>query len=335
MSDLRPPSSPEICTVCEVSLALTECDVTGCRFIASCADGVMVVDAAGIIRFVNHAAELLFDRAASELVGKPFGAPVLVGDSAELNLVHGNGVDIVTEMRSGAVEWRGTAAFLVTLRDITARKRAEEQIIADLQEKETLLKEIHHRVKNNLQVVSSLLNLQKDQVYDSRDGELLQECRNRIRSMALVHETLYRSADFTRVDFRNYLHTLLEELSRACLVNPGRIAVRLTGDTLRLGIDTAIPCGVMVNELVTNAIRHAFPDQRSGTIDVSLAREGDGIRISVADNGVGVPPGLDPAATSTLGLTLSSMLAAQIGGALEMVSTPDGTTFSVRFTEPD
>jgi two-component sensor histidine kinase len=310
---------------------LTECDVAGCRFITSCVDGIMVVDAAGIIRYANPAAQQLFDRTWEELLGKPFGSPVLVGEAAELNLVQRGGAVGVVEMRTGAVEWQGAEAFLVTLRDITTRKRAEERIVADLREKEVLLKEIHHRVKNNLQVVSSLLNLQKEQVHDLRDGELLQECRNRVRAMALVHDTLYRSSDLSRIEFREYLEILLVDLTRACLVEPGRITVRMIGEPVTLGIDTAVPCGIIVNELVTNALRHAFPEERSGVIEVNLTQENDVIRITVTDNGAGMPSELDPTTSDTLGFNLVTILVGQIGGNLAVTSSPQGTAFSVRF----
>ncbi len=220
-------------------------------------------------------------------------------------------------------------SFIGIIENITERKKAEEEIEKSLHEKELLLKEIHHRVKNNLQIISSLLNLQSEAIRDSNDRSLFRDSQDRIRSMALIHEKLYQTEDFSHVDFQQYLRSLLASLFRS-YQTPSVVCVEQIED-IRLNIDAAIPCGLIVNELVTNALKYAFPDGRAGEVSVSFYRlEDNQLVLEVSDNGIGMPV-LDPSKTKDhLGLELVSILVNQIGGK-QTVHQDQGTTFRITF----
>ncbi|HWH73744.1 MAG TPA: histidine kinase dimerization/phosphoacceptor domain -containing protein, partial [Methylibium sp.] len=216
----------------------------------------------------------------------------------------------------------------VMAREVTERVEAEARIEAALHEKEVLLKEVHHRVKNNMQIVSSLLQLQSGATESEAVRMQLAESQDRIRSMALIHEKLYEHHDFARIDFADYLHGLLAVLAAA----HGRgQRLEVHAESLWLGIDQAVPAGLILNELVTNSWKHGFPDGRSGRIEVRFeALEGKRVRLSVADDGVGVAPGFQPAAHSSLGLRLVHLLAEQLDAELHFGAGP-GFSCSLSF----
>jgi PAS domain S-box-containing protein len=217
------------------------------------------------------------------------------------------------------------------IKDITAHKQEEEALQASLREKEALLKEIHHRVKNNLQIVSSLLDLQAAQTKDAAATAMFRESRARVRSMALIHERLYGTKDAARVDFAGYARHLGDDLSRAYRV-PGQVRLEYDVDAPPLPLDAAIPCGLLLNELLSNCFKHAFPGGRDGRIQVSLRRQPDGDDVlSVADDGVGFAPGVDPTTSPSFGLQMVKTFAAQLGGAVEVSSGPAGSTVTLRF----
>ncbi len=217
----------------------------------------------------------------------------------------------------------------VVAQDITERKEAEEQIRSSLEEKEVLLKEIHHRVKNNLQIISSLLHLQSARLEDGALVSAFQDSQHRIRSMALIHEELYKSTDLARIDFLGYTTRLVDNLIDAFGAG-GRIASTLDMDTSLLTIDRAIPMGLIVNELVSNALKYAFPDQRTGTIHIALRMgvDGETFSLSVADDGVGVPSDVDLDSPETLGLRLVASLVGQLKARFVLDRT-HGATFHV------
>ncbi len=222
--------------------------------------------------------------------------------------------------------------FQAVGRDITELKRNEEQIKASLKEKDALLKEIHHRVKNNLQIISSILSLQEAQVSDLASREVLADSRNRIKSMALIHERLYGSGDLSSIDFAEYVRNLIGHLSQSYGSDSGRIAVKTDVDGISLNIDVAIPLGLIVNELVTNSFKHAFPGNATGEIFVKLHRESDGkYLLVVGDDGTGMPTGFDLDSTSSLGLQLVHALAQQIDSQVTMVPGK-GTVFRISFS---
>jgi PAS domain S-box-containing protein len=216
-----------------------------------------------------------------------------------------------------------------TIRDIHLRKEAEELLKASLREKEVLLKEIHHRVKNNMQVISSLLSLQAAEIEDKKTRELFMESQNRVKSMALIHEKLYHSETLSRVDFGEYVRDLSASLIRTYA--SGNVSLAVDAEDIFLGVDVAIPCGLIVNELVSNSLKHAFVDERSGTISIAFHfTETDECLLSVADNGVGLPKNFDFATSRSLGVTLVQTLTKQLHGVLNIEST-GGTVFVIRF----
>jgi two-component sensor histidine kinase/HAMP domain-containing protein len=218
--------------------------------------------------------------------------------------------------------------------EISERKRAEEQIKTSLSEKEVLLKEIHHRVKNNLQVISSLLNLQSGYVEDEGAREIFLDSQNRVRSMALVHEKLYRSQDLARVDLADYIQNLATFLFRSYRTGIGGVTLSIKAEDVSLGIDAAVPCGLILNELISNALKYAFPNGQTGEVCVQLhAHDDQQVTLIVADNGVGISPDLDLENTTSLGLQLVNTLTSQLDGTLD-ISSDAGTEFKITFPAP-
>ncbi|CAG1772724.1 partial putative sensor histidine kinase pdtaS, partial [uncultured bacterium] len=198
--------------------------------------------------------------------------------------------------------------------DITARKRAEETLRTSLREKDILRKEVHHRVKNNMQIISSLLFLQSSYVRDPYDVDLFRESQLRVKSMAMVHERLYRSEDLSSIEFSDYVRTIAEELL-ASYSRPG-IGLVTQVDEVRFGVDIAIPCGLLITELVTNAIKHAFPEGRGGHIEIRGTCMDGIMQLTVQDDGVGYPAHVDFNGGETLGVTLIKGLADQLEGTI-------------------
>jgi PAS domain S-box-containing protein len=218
----------------------------------------------------------------------------------------------------------------VTKRDITGAKRAEREIFASLKQKEILLKEVHHRVKNNLQMISSLFNLQAEFINDPAVLEIFRESQARIRAIATVHQRLYQSSDLSMVDVSGYLRALVVDLRRTFAGHDLALDVSVDVEPVGIGIDLAIPCGLAVSELVTNAIKHAFPGRKRGAIRITGKMSDDGtLSISVADDGIGVPEGLDLRSAQTLGLQLVYMLTKQMKGDV-VLHREGGARFELR-----
>ncbi len=217
-------------------------------------------------------------------------------------------------------------------RDITERRLMEEQIRSSLREKETLLREVHHRVKNNFQVILSLLNLQAANMENAGVKKYFDDAQSRIRSMALVHELLYQSGDISRLDISRYITTIVNELHASFHHAVPTCEPRVEAGRIEMSIDQAIPCGLIINELLTNALKYAFPPGWKGKPEVMVSvRERDGmVELVVSDNGIGLPESLDMDRTQTLGLSLTPMLAKQLLGTFE-VDRSEGTRFTVRF----
>jgi len=220
--------------------------------------------------------------------------------------------------------------------EVERRMRVEDHLTASLKEKDVLLSEIHHRVKNNLQIITSLLALQATRVDDEKVRDALSDCQNRVRSIALIHERLYRSRDVAKVDFAEYLQDVLKAFRQTNWERTVSIAITTHVEEICLGISLAIPCSLIINELVTNCLKHAFPDGRRGTVTIGFRREGeDRYVLQVHDDGVGLPPDLDYRSTSSLGLQLVvNLTELQLQGSLQVASGP-GTTFTVRFRDPE
>jgi two-component sensor histidine kinase len=214
-----------------------------------------------------------------------------------------------------------------------ARRQAEEQLKASLREKEVLLQEVHHRVKNNLQVISSILNLQSQYIKDEHALRLFKESQSRIRSISLVHEKLYRSKDLVRIDFSEYVQEIATNLFHLYGKDPAAISLKLDIHALSMHVNTAIPCGIIINELVSNALKYAFPGDRKGQIRIGLQELQDHQYIlTVRDDGIGFPKDLEFRRTETLGMQLVVTLIDQLGGMIHL-NNGEGTTFTVRFPE--
>ncbi len=213
-------------------------------------------------------------------------------------------------------------------RNITDRKRAEDAIKRSLREKELLLREIHHRVKNNMQVISSLVSLQSNSSQQGDPRAMLTDVQNRIRSIALIHELLYMSDDVSRIDFGVFVGKIVQNLTTA--YGASGVTFSITGDAVKLGIDRAVPCGLIMNELISNALKHAFAGKGRGAIAVDLRERGGECVMTVADDGDGLPENVDMRGAKTLGFRLVHLLAEQIGGTIA-ITRKGGTAFRISF----
>ncbi len=245
-----------------------------------------------------------------------------------------NGREIPFEINVTIVHFSDALYGVMVARDITERKQAEDKIKASLEEKSLLLQEIHHRVKNNMQIISSLLSLQSNYVQDSEVHDILKESQNRVRSMAMIHEKLYQSKDFSKVDFGEYVQSLNSSLFHSYVIDHEHIKIKTDVKNVFLGINTAIPCGLLINELVTNSIKHAFPDGMEGEINVKFASIDGKIILTVSDNGVGFLEDMDFQNTKTLGMQLINTLVGQIDGTME-ISGFNGAKFKITFQEKE
>lgn len=247
----------------------------------------------------------------------------------------GRGRQIIFEtIKSPVLAADGSIAGLVGIsRDVTERKKAEVELRSLLKEKETLLREIHHRVKNNMQVISSLLSLQAQKLDDVRAREAIKECQERIRSMSLIHDKLYQQEALHRIEFSSYLRSLAAHLFHAYQVDASLIQLKIEAEKTFLNLNTAIPCGLIVNELITNALKHAFAPGQKGEIIISLNQKQNGnYLLKVKDNGRGLPPELNLKEPGTLGLEIVTILVNQLGGRLE-IKVDGGTEFQISFRE--
>jgi len=237
------------------------------------------------------------------------------------------------EVRDQAIQWiDGRIVRLEIATDINDRKQAEEQIAASLKEKEVLLREIHHRTKNNMQVMTSLLKIQSANIEDKQVAEMFKESRDRIKSMAMVHEKLYQSKGLADVDFKGYVKSLVSSIFSSYGASAAGITSIAETDDVSIGLETAIPCGLIINELVSNSLKYAFPGNRKGEIRVALrSSDEDALVLEVGDNGIGMPENLDFRNTASMGLHLVHILSeGQLHGKIEL-DRAGGTTFRIRF----
>lgn len=211
-------------------------------------------------------------------------------------------------------------------------KRAEERIKASLKEKEVLLREIHHRVKNNLQVVSSLLNLQSYHIKGKKNLELFRESQNRIKSIALIHDKLYQSKSLSRINFKEYIESLASNLFRTYGTFQSKVVLKIEAEKVMLAIDDAIPCGLIINELVSNYLKYAFPSGKRGEVKIGLhSSNKKKVEIEVSNDGIGIPQDLDFRKTESLGLHLVTILAEdQLHGQISL-DRKKGTKFQIKF----
>jgi two-component system, sensor histidine kinase PdtaS len=323
------------------------------QIIEAVPNAILVVDRNGRIAMINALVERVFGYNRNDILGQPVGQLVTerfgsrqpesrsdwfggqwrgpVAPGRDLYALHKDGHEFPVEIGRAPIDTSDGPMVILGVVDISARGQKEARIRAALQEKDVLLGEIHHRVKNNLQIVASLLDLQAARVADPATRDLLRDSQNRIHSMGLIHQTLYGSKDFRSVDFAQFSEALLSALIRSYDTEPERIAIRIDVEPVRLPIDIAVPCGLVVNELITNALKHAFPGRDRGEIRIALTRQlGNEALLSVSDNGIGLPDHVDTNSTATIGLQLVGLLAAQLDGEVS-ISRSDPTRFSLRF----
>lgn len=281
----------------------------------------------------------LINKALKDFVSSPeyqriylkwYGAPTPYWTNRRVFAV--SGVFLIIAI-SGIAFWRYVSISkinAVLLRTIEERKKAEEQIKQSLIEKEALLREIHHRVKNNLAVISSLLGLQAEGVTDEGLRHSLEEMQQRMKSMALVHEHLYQKKDFSRINYKDFIIHVIKELESIYHKQNGTIEIKLNIEDLTLDIDSAIPCSLIINELVTNAYKYAFPDNRSGELSIRFVKEDDAYILTIKDNGIGLPENVDFRNSKTLGLQIVNVLCKQLRANLEM-RVDRGTEAVIKF----
>ena len=321
-------------------------------------DAIVSVDENQHIVLFNRGAEQIFGYTAEEALGEPLdvlipapsrsehqtsvqdfarssGQSRLMGRRSEIRGLRKGGAEFPAEASISRTKVGDKTFFTAILRDISKRKETEEQLQASLEEKEVLLKEVHHRVKNNLQIISSLLNLQSRHTEDPKALEVIKESQNRVKSIALVHESLYRSSDLSRVDFGPYISEIASNLFRS-YGNSRSVDLVVETNGILLGIDTAIPCGLMVNELLSNSMKHGLPRTAKGKIQVELSSidQNNQLQLSVRDNGPGLPSNSNLLETKTLGLRLVMNLANQLGGNVE-VHNDDGAVFTITFNRKE
>jgi two-component sensor histidine kinase len=294
-------------------------------------DAVIAVDGERTIVFYNQRAEAMFGYRAEEAVGKPLELLLRAGRT-ETSWRRKDGSEILGESSRSELPWNGGSIGAYILRDIIPPTVAEERLRATLREKEVLIEEVHHRVKNNLQVITSLLGLQARSIKDPATRKKFEESRYRIQAMAILHEILYESSSLAEIDFADYIRRMVEHVVRFYgAASRIHTAVRL--EPLRCHRDVALPCGLIVNELLSNAFEYAFPGGKTGGIRVVLRRESRGkVHLMVRDNGVGLPPGLDWKNSPTLGLRLVHTLARQLDAEVK-TSRRTGTLFSITFLD--
>jgi len=233
-----------------------------------------------------------------------------------------------------AVAIENSCLYEVSRRELAERKKAEERIKESLKEKEVLLQEIHHRVKNNMQIISSLLNLQSEKIKNKEMRRAFKASQSRIRSMALIHEMLYKSKDFKSVDFAPYIQNLAFQLVNVYKVKSDVVRLTLDIKDVFLDINRAITCGLIINELISNALKYAFPEGRKGEICVKVYQDKEGMyNLIISDNGVGIPKELDIHESETLGLRLVCLLTDQLSGSIAL-DRENGTTFKITYINP-
>lgn len=314
-------------------------------------DAIYVITPGGF-QYVNSAFERLTGYASSEVCEKTFDFYGIihpddikmirdredarkkgreVPSRYEFRILAKNGTIKTVEPATVHIGEKGETKVMGILRDVTDRKHAEERIKASLREKDVLIREIHHRVKKNMQIISSLLRLQARSIGEPKMSELFKESQNRIRTMALIHEKLYQTEDLSSINFGQYIRSLTVHLFHTYKINPNVIRMKTDVADVFLDINRAIPCGLIINELVSNSLKHAFPDNKKGEIRIRLAvHSKKKIRLIVSDNGVGLPKNINLSEPETLGLQLVSDLVKQIEGTIRL-ERAKGTVFHISF----
>ncbi|MDR3514611.1 MAG: PAS domain S-box protein [Azospirillaceae bacterium] len=336
-----------------VNQALSKSEARFRTVVERAPNAMIMINARGQMEMINAHTELLFGYPRQELLGQPiemlvparfrhhhpglratfFGNPQPrpMGAGRDLYGLRKDGSEFPVEIGLNPIETEEGPMVLSAILDLSDRKQKENNIRQALKEKDVLLAEIHHRVKNNLQIISSLLHMQSARIVDRDALDLLASSQNRIKSMALIHQTLYQSNDFSHVDFALFLDTLIPNLTSSYGADLSRITIDVDATQALFPLNTAIPCGLIVNELIANALKYAFPDNRCGKIAISMAKDADqNVTLILSDDGIGIPADLDLELSAALGLKLVNLLTDQLGGTVEM-RRADPTRFTFRF----
>ncbi len=267
------------------------------------------------------------------LLGQKVIGVITLQDYNNENAFDESQIELLTTIASqAAIALENSYLFATLQQELDEKKEAEKRITASLQEKELLLQEIHHRVKNNLQIMSSLLRLQASHFRDQNIQHIFKESENRIKAMAIIHNKLYASSDYEKVDFADYIKTLTQNLYLSYGADPSSIRLEIDVKDVFLNIDTAIPCGLIINELVSNSLKYAFPNNKDGSIKLQMNFEENDLILDVKDNGVGIDKSIDITSSDTLGLKLVQLLTSQMDGKVEIKNTV-GTEFKIVFKE--
>lgn len=330
--------------------ALRESEEKYRSLIESAKDPISVMDSNGIFLLANTAGAHSLNMEPYELIGKSLMDIFPESSEKQMEAVRkvfntGKGLEIELPVEhEGVVGWYSASiqplfgpennvkSVQTISRDITDIMETQMKLKIALEEKEMLLKEIHHRVKNNLMIISSLLSIQSRFIKDKEALGIFKESQNRAKSMALIHERLYRSTDLKRIDMGEYIRTLANDLFHAYVTNDQKIEIKLDVEDIMVDINTSIPLGLIINEVITNALKHAFPNDMQGTILISFHRVGDKLKLEVSDDGIGFPKDLDYKNTSSMGLQLVNSLSNQIDAELNVI-LKKGTCFQITFPE--
>ncbi len=330
--------------------ALRASDVRFSSFMNNSQTLAFIKDQDGRILYINNTCEQIWGVALANCLGKTNhqlwpaemadrldanDAAVIQRDESsqlveEISLRNGRTVPMLT-FRFPFADGDGRRLLGGVSVDISEQVRTQKALVSALAAKELLIKEVHHRVKNNLQIISSLLYMQSESLQDQAAARALQDSQERLQCMALIHERLNGNGEPDRLDFRDYASTLARDLFHSYGVDTERITLRFELEPVSLGLNQAIPCGLILNELLTNSLKHAFPDQRRGEILVKLSWvEGQPVKLTVADDGVGLPAEFDWKESQSLGLRIMNILGRQLDGAIRR-KTGGGTVFSLEF----
>lgn len=310
-------------------------------------EGIISCDEKGIIIGANKEAVKLWKTSKKKLIGKNIENILLSNSETniltdtldhndnwiEMEALVQDGDNIPVEIINNAIEVSGEIMLVIAIRDISKRKEDEKSIKKSLQEKMVLLQEIHHRVKNNLQIITSFLNLQSRNIEDPKIKAVLQESRNRVNAMSLIHQELYRSDDFSKIDFKGYIQQLSRNLIGVLNISHKHIDLELDIGEVNLSLDSAIPCGLIINELITNSVEHAFNDVENPKINISITpAQGYDWKLCVSDNGKGLKEEFNLDNAKSMGLRLVKALASQLQGKLDIQSS-QGTSFTICFND--
>ncbi len=314
-------------------------------------DGIIYLDPSGKIIDCNEQAVRIYGGKRDDLIGKDFrslkifsvkGTPQLLTHMDKILTGKQAGIEVMVKTQKGEEKYlESTAAglrvggkmqgVLTVTRDVTERKKHDLWLRRSLEEKEILLKEIHHRVKNNLQIISSLLGLQAGYIEDETTKKIFEDSQERVNSMALVHQLLYQGQDFGRIDLKLYIDELTAHLYSSLGISQQIIRMTVNVSSIHLDLNRAIPCGLLINELVSNCLKHAFPKRQKGRIQISIISRGrKNYVLQVADNGMGIPARIKPAASQSLGLNLVHTLTEQLYGKIR-ITRAKGTVVEVIF----